>query len=68
MKNKNGYTGLPLSFNRRAVIASETVTKEKNAIHGITEVDITVPRRLIKEHFEKNAYLIRAPIGTAFLL
>jgi pyruvate/2-oxoglutarate dehydrogenase complex dihydrolipoamide acyltransferase (E2) component len=54
MKNKNGYTSLPLSFNRRAVIASATVTKEKNAIHGFTEVDITIPRRLIKEHFEKT--------------
>lgn len=54
MKNKNGYKSLPLSFNRRAVIASATVTREKNAIHGFTEVDITVPRQLIKEHFERT--------------
>lgn len=50
MKQKTGYKSIPLSFNRLAVIASASVTKEKNAIHSITEVDITVPRRLIKEY------------------
>jgi pyruvate/2-oxoglutarate dehydrogenase complex dihydrolipoamide acyltransferase (E2) component len=54
MTTKKGYKSLPLSFNRRAVIASATVTKDKNAIHCFTEVDITVPRDLIKKHFEKN--------------
>jgi pyruvate/2-oxoglutarate dehydrogenase complex dihydrolipoamide acyltransferase (E2) component len=54
MNNKSGYTSTPLSFNRRAVIASATVTKEKNAIHGITEVDISEPRRFIKKYFEKT--------------
>src|SRR5512133_2365365 len=54
MFNKNGYKSSPLSFNRRAVIASATVTKEKNAIHSLTEVDLTEPRKLIKEHFEKT--------------
>src|SRR6266498_4319464 len=51
---KNGYKSVALSFNRRAVIASASVTKEKNAIHGFTEVDITEPRRLIKEYFERT--------------
>jgi len=54
MKSKHGYQSSLLSFNRRAVIASATVTKEKNAIHGFTEVDITVPRQLIKSHFERT--------------
>ena len=54
MKSKKGYKSLPLSFNRRAVIASATVTKEKNAFHSFTEVDITVPRQFIKEHFERT--------------
>lgn len=54
MKIKKGYKSLPLSFNRLAVIASATVTKDKNAIHCFTEVDITEPRDLIKKHFEKN--------------
>jgi pyruvate/2-oxoglutarate dehydrogenase complex dihydrolipoamide acyltransferase (E2) component len=54
MKIKNGYKSLPLSIYRHAVIASASVTKEKNAIHSISEVDISEPRRLIKEHFEKT--------------
>jgi pyruvate/2-oxoglutarate dehydrogenase complex dihydrolipoamide acyltransferase (E2) component len=54
MISKNGFKSLPLSFNRRAIIASATVTREKNAIHGLTEVDITIPRKLIKAHFEKT--------------
>lgn len=49
-----GYKTLKLSFSRRAVIASATVTKNKNAIHCFTEVDITKPRDLIKNHFEKT--------------
>jgi len=54
MKTKKEYKSIHLSFNRRAVVASASVTKEKNAIHSFTEVDITEPRRLIKEHFEKT--------------
>jgi len=54
MKIKNGYKSLPLSSYRQAVIASASVTKEKNAIHSFTEVDITEPRHLIKEHFERT--------------
>ena len=54
MKIKNGYKSLTLSSYRQAVIASASVTKEKNAIHSFTEVDITEPRHLIKEHFERT--------------
>jgi pyruvate/2-oxoglutarate dehydrogenase complex dihydrolipoamide acyltransferase (E2) component len=54
MKNKHPYDISPLSFNRRAVIASASVTKEKNTIHSFSEVDITTPRRLFKEHFERT--------------
>lgn len=35
-------------------MASASVTKDKNAIHCITEIDITEPRSLIKKHFEKT--------------
>ena len=52
--NNKGYKSLPLSINRRAVIASASVTKEKNTIHSFTDIDITEPRRLIKEHFENT--------------
>lgn len=51
MKHSQGYKRIPLSFNRKTVIASASVSKETNMIHSITEVDITKPRRLIKEHF-----------------
>jgi pyruvate/2-oxoglutarate dehydrogenase complex dihydrolipoamide acyltransferase (E2) component len=51
---KKGYSSVPLSFNRKMVIASATVTKQKNAIHSFTEVDVTVPRQLIKSNFEKT--------------
>lgn len=54
MTTKKGFKSLPLSFNRRAVIASATVTKGKNAIHCFTEVDITEPRGLIKKYFDKT--------------
>ncbi len=54
MSAKTGYKSLPLSYYRQAVIASASVTKEKNSIHCFTEVDITEPRRLINEHFEKT--------------
>lgn len=48
------YSGIPLSFNRKAVRASASVTKDRNAIHSFTEVDITKPRKLIKEHLAKT--------------
>lgn len=51
---KKGYTAAPLSFNRKMVIASATVTNQKSAIHSFTEVDVTVPRQLIKSNFEKT--------------
>lgn len=54
MNKDCGYTSIPMTFNRRAVIASASVTKEKNAIHCVTEVDISIPRRLIQEHFQKT--------------
>ncbi len=54
MKTKKGYKKTPISFNRLAVIASASVTKEKNAIHSFAEIDITEPRSLIKNHFEKT--------------
>lgn len=54
MAIKNGYKSLPLSFNRRAVIASATVTREKNAVHCFTEVDITEPRAFIKNYLDKT--------------
>ena len=50
-----GYSSIPLSFNRKMVRASASVTKAKNAIHSFTEVDVTEPRQLIKTWFEKTS-------------
>ena len=49
-----GYKSLPLSFNRRALAASASVTRQRNTIHCLAEIDITEPRRLFREHFEKT--------------
>jgi len=54
MNQKAGYKSIPLTFNRKAVIASATVTKEKNTFHCITEVDISIPRRLINDYFQQK--------------
>ena len=51
---KKKYTKIPLSFNRKMVRASASVTKQKNAIHSFAEADITGPRKLINEHYEKT--------------
>lgn len=48
------YKKMPLSFGRRMVAASASVTKDKNAIHCISEVDITKPRDLIKSISKKQ--------------
>ena len=54
MNQKAGYKSISLTFNRKAIIASATVTKEKNTFHTITEIDISIPRRLINAHFQKT--------------
>lgn len=53
MKKNKGYTSKPLSFTRRMVIASVAANK-KNAIHCVTEVNITEARKNIKADFEKT--------------
>jgi len=58
MKAKNGYKSIPLSFNRRAVHASASVTKQKNTIHSISEVDITEPFHGRFHPVEFNPFLL----------
>lgn len=48
------YKKIPLSVGRQMVAASASVTKEKNTIHSMTEVDITIPRLLIKDYYDKT--------------
>ncbi len=50
----NGYRKIPLTFGRRMVAASASVTKEKNTIHCITETDITIPRLIIRDYYENT--------------
>ena len=47
---KKGYTTEPLSFNRKMVAASAAITARRSTVHSMAEVDITEPRRLIREH------------------
>ena len=51
---KKGYTVSSLSFSRKVVRASASVTRRRNAIHCLSEIDITEPRRLIADHFSKT--------------
>jgi pyruvate/2-oxoglutarate dehydrogenase complex dihydrolipoamide acyltransferase (E2) component len=54
MNQKAGYRTIPFTFNRRAVRASATVSREKNTYHCITEVDISTPRKLIRDYYQKT--------------
>ena len=51
---KKGYSIKPLSFNRRLVAASASVTAAKNTFHSLAQVDISEPRRLLNLHFKKS--------------
>jgi pyruvate/2-oxoglutarate dehydrogenase complex dihydrolipoamide acyltransferase (E2) component len=51
---KRGFTSERISFNRKMVAASAAVTARKSTIHSLAEADITVPRRMLREHFERT--------------
>jgi pyruvate/2-oxoglutarate dehydrogenase complex dihydrolipoamide acyltransferase (E2) component len=65
MKKKPGYTSIPLSFNRRAVIASASVNKGKSTFHAITETDISIPRALMEDQYQKTG---EKPSLTAYVV
>lgn len=54
MPHRAGYDVVPFSANRHAVAASSAVGREKDTVHLLTEVDITEPRRLMREHRERT--------------
>jgi len=54
MTTEKGYHTEPLGRDRRIVAAASAVNREHNAIHLLTEVDITEPRRLISRHFDRT--------------
>jgi pyruvate/2-oxoglutarate dehydrogenase complex dihydrolipoamide acyltransferase (E2) component len=52
MHEPKGYRTEPFGGNRRMVAAAAAAGRRKDTIHLLTEVDITVPRRLIGMHME----------------
>ncbi len=54
MRVPGGHRFESFGTNRKMVAASATVGREKNTIHLVTEVDVTVPRRMIAEHRERT--------------
>lgn len=60
-----GYRSERLSSFRRTVIASASVTHEKNTIHTLAAVDITEARRLMAEHVEATG---EKPSLTAYVV
>ena len=51
---KRGFTSERISFNRKMVAASAAVTARKSTIHSLAETDITVPRKMLREHFDRR--------------
>lgn len=49
MKENSKYRTTPFSVNRRMVAASASVGRQQNNIHAFMEVDITEPRKLIRD-------------------
>jgi pyruvate/2-oxoglutarate dehydrogenase complex dihydrolipoamide acyltransferase (E2) component len=54
MSQDRGYRVEPFGADRQWVAAASTVSRQKNTIHLTTEVDISEPRRLIREHRERS--------------
>ncbi len=51
---KKDYHKERLSFLRKAAIASASATSRRNTIHNVTEVEISVPRSLMREYQSKG--------------
>ncbi|MBZ0291426.1 MAG: 2-oxo acid dehydrogenase subunit E2 [Anaerolineae bacterium] len=54
MNQHLGYKIEPFSSQRQMVAANMAVASEQNTIHLMTEVDISVPRRLMADHRERT--------------
>jgi pyruvate/2-oxoglutarate dehydrogenase complex dihydrolipoamide acyltransferase (E2) component len=53
-KAKPGYRVMPFTTNRRMVAASASVGREQNNIQALLEVDVSAPRRRIREHWQQT--------------
>jgi pyruvate/2-oxoglutarate dehydrogenase complex dihydrolipoamide acyltransferase (E2) component len=65
MKKKRNYRVVPFTMDRRWVAAAASVGRERNNIHAITEVDITEPQRLMREHRQRTGERLSL---TAFII
>ncbi len=54
MNPPKGYRTVPFSAPRRMVAATVSVNRERNTIHLVSEVDVSEPRRLAREHRERT--------------
>lgn len=52
--HKKGYKSVPLSFNRRVIMAVLKISTRSDPMKCVTEVDITGFRRLSQERFKKT--------------
>lgn len=64
MTKNQGYRTVPFSINRQMVAASTSVGRAQSNIHTIVEVDISKPRRLIREIKEQTG---KSPSLTAYV-
>jgi pyruvate/2-oxoglutarate dehydrogenase complex dihydrolipoamide acyltransferase (E2) component len=54
MKKCQGYQVVPFAMHRRAIAASASVGRQQNNIQASFEVDITDPRRFMREHQQRT--------------
>lgn len=49
-----GYRAAPFTINRRMAAASAAVCARRHTIHGLTQVDVSEPRRLMRAHQQRT--------------
>jgi len=52
--NTTGYQVVPYPKSRQAIVDYLSVAQRQHSIHGLIEVDVSLPRRLIREHKTKT--------------
>ena len=54
MSKRSGYRVERMSRARVALVAGQESARHKHIMYALVEADVTVPRRLIREHFERT--------------
>lgn len=49
-EKNNGFTSIPYPRIRQLMVDGGRLGRQKHTIHGLVEVDVTLPRQLIREH------------------